>query len=224
MRCHLTHRVLSCTLALFGLFAQAQAATIDFESHTPDIFFSGATISESGYQMTVIGDFGVVDTAAAFVIAQAPTGNDTQFYSGLNDSTLSFASLDGMPFRLTGFDAGFVAPVPQAPGVVAGRIFISGIDMLDAAVFGSWEFAASDAAGLFAFQTYTSGVAALGVLKSAVFGACVYDDVGDCVNPAQNLAQFSLDNINVVAVPEPSTYALLALGLAAVVLRRRVAR
>ncbi|CAG1017392.1 hypothetical protein BURC_02038 [Burkholderiaceae bacterium] len=223
MRRQFTRQVLSCAFGLLGLMAQVQAVTVDFESVGPDLYFDSDTFSENGYQFSVIGDLGTVDTAAAFVVAQAPIGNDTQFYSGFNDSMLGLASLDGRPFRLTSFDAAFVAPEPQAPGVMAGRIVVSGIDLLDNTVLGSWDFAASDASGLFAFQSYSAGLASLGTLKSATFGACLY--VGnDCVNPADNLAQFSLDNINVVAVPEPSTYALLALGLAAVALRRRASR
>lgn len=223
MRRHLRSRVLVCAFGLFGLLAQAKAALVDFEALTPAIYGNTETFSDNGYQFSVVGDFGVVDTAAGFFIAQAPTGNDTQFYSGLNDSLLGMSSLNGAAFYFTSFDAGFVAPTPQGPGVVAGRIFITGTTYTGASVQGSWEFGASDAGGLFPFETYSTGLASLGLLTSATFGACIYEG-NDCINPADNLAQFSLDNINVTAVPEPSTYALLALGLAAVVLRRRVAR
>jgi hypothetical protein len=222
MRRHVVSRMLCCAaLGLGGLFAQAQAATVDFESLPASLFFSGDSFSENGFKLGVSGDFGIVDTAAAFFIAQAPTGNDTQFYAGLNDSLLVLTSAGGLPFRLSGFDAAFIAPEPQGPGVLAGRIFASGVDSFGNAVFGSWEFAPSADDGSFAFLNYNAGFSAFGSLQSVSFGACVYTDTGGCEHPYQNLGQFALDNVNVAVVPEPSTYALLAFGLTALALRQK---
>jgi hypothetical protein len=43
------------------------------------------------------------------------------------------------------------------------------------------------------------------------------------VNPSDNQAQFAFDNLTLAPVPEPQTYAMLGLGLAAISLvsRRR---
>jgi hypothetical protein len=222
MHRHSIRRTLSVLLlGVFGLAGSSQAA-IDFESIAPNLFFSGDSFSESGFTLTQTGDFGVVDSAATFVVAVAPSGNSTQFYAGLNDSGLLLTSSTHSLFSLSGFDAAFVAPVFQDPGVVAGRIVVSAIGAMGETILRSWEFAPSGQDGSFAFLTYNAATDFLPFsnIQSAFFLACSYE--GDaCVNPADNLAQFALDNVNVAAVPEPSTYALVMLGLAAITYRRR---
>lgn len=216
MRSHLMRRALSgAAIGVFGLLGQAQAEVLDFEDVTPNIFFSGESFAQSSFTFTQQGDFGVV--GADFLVAQPPLGNTTQFYSGLNDSAVMLTRADGIAFNLFGFDAGFVAPVPQDPGVVAGRIVLMAETATGGSLFSSWEFGASDADGNFSFEHFGGGLGAFRNLVSVTFMACVYDDTDVCQNPMQNLAQYALDNVDVTAVPEPSTYALMALGLAGVV-------
>ncbi len=227
MRCHALRKLLSVAafgaLSAFILQGQAQAQVIDFESLAPGFYGDGSSFTQSDFTFTQIGDFGVVDGAGGFFVSQAPAGNATQFYSALNDSELSLTATNGGAFSLYGFDAGFVAPDPQAPGVSAGRIVLLGTTLGGASVSANWEFGQSGDDGLFSFEHFSGGLGSFSNLTSLVFLACVYTDDG-CQNPAQNLAQFSLDNLNVVAVPEPSTYALLALGLCAICVYTRRAR
>ena len=216
MRCHLIRRLLSgVAFGVLGLFGQAQAAILDFESLTPTIYFNDDTFQQFLYTFKQQGDFGVV--GADFLIAQAPIGNTTQFYSGLNDASLALTRTDGVGFNLYSFDAGFVTPAPQSEGVFPGRIVVFGLTTTGSVLFNSWEFAPSDADGNFSFRHYTTGLSAFRDLAAVSFLGCKYGEDGvSCANPAENLAQFSLDNVNVIAVPEPSTYALLVLGLAGV--------
>jgi len=83
---------------LLGLLGSAHAALIDFESLPADsLFGSGATFSQGvSWQFTQQGDFGLAASADSFAVALPPSGNATQFYAALNDSSLSFTRSDGM--------------------------------------------------------------------------------------------------------------------------------
>jgi len=212
------------SMGLLGLAGSASAG-VDFETIAPNFFVDGESFSEGGFTFTQNGNFGTVDTAAAFVLAVPPSGNATQFYSGLNDSGITLTTTDNSLFRLSGFDAGFIAPIFQEPGVSAGRIVVRATGAMGESILASWDLGSSGDDGSFAFLTFGAPADFLpfGQIRSAAFFACVYVDAS-CVNPAENLAQFALDNINVVAVPEPSSYALLVLGVAVLTYRRRMSR
>lgn len=217
------------SLGAFAWSAPVQAALLDFENVSPASFLygDGETFMQSGFSFTSQGDFGTVGDAASFVVAQAPSGNATSFYSALNDSRLLLDRTDGATFDIFSFDAVFVAPAPLGADVAPGRIVLLGSRSGAQPLFQSWDLAASDASGHFAFSRYTTDFDGFRDLTSASFFACTF--VGDgCVGSSMNLAQFSLDNIrtdNLPAVPEPSTYALFAVGLAGVMaLARRHGR
>ena len=218
--------------AAFGgmaLVSQPGAAnvtyTVDFESVPPNLYFDTESFDQGPYRLTVGGDFGVVDTAAAFFVAQAPTGNPTQFYAGLNDSHLSMARIDGGIFSLLGFDAGFVTPAPVGAGVDPGFILALATDSGGSLISYSWAFTPSDAAGAFAFASYggAAGFSLFTDITSVDFYACTFTASGSCENVNENLSQFAIDNI-VAVVPEPSSVALLALGLMGLAVRRRRGR
>jgi hypothetical protein len=227
MRCHLIRRVLSGALiGVFGLLGQAQAEILDFEAITPpgpSVFFPGESFQQGNYNFTVVGDLGQVDTTAGFSAPLTPpSGNSTNFYSGFNDGAVTLTDTFGVGFNLYAFDAGFIAPVPLDAGTSAGQIVVDAVTLTGVHVVGSWDLGLTGADGAFAFQSFSGLGSDFTNLASATFFACVYDGLGGCVNPvADNLAQFSLDNVNVIAVPEPSTYALLIAGLAAFAVYRR---
>lgn len=216
-------------MGMIGAVPGAHAALLGFESVSPGLQFSGDSFTEGAYRWTVGGSFGDVDTAAAFslnTLALAPTGNATQFYSGLNDSRITLTRSDGQAFRFTGFDAGFITPTPQASGVLPGQIVVLGSDVSGTPIVQNWEFAPSGAGGSFAFKSYggADDFSNFANVTSVTFTACVFSSTSSlCRNPADNLAQFAIDNVNVAAVPEPAAWALMGLGVAALALRRRPA-
>lgn len=172
----------------------------------------------------MLGDFAAVDTAASCFIATCPSGNETQFYQGFNDSRVSLARSDGQVFQLLGFDAGFIAPVPLEPLTDAGALQMHAVTADGHAIDRTFLFSLSGEDGAVPFASYGSlqqPLDNMGWLRSVELYACTWDADNSCSNPNQNLGQFALDNLVLQPVPEPSTLALAALGLGALAWRSR---
>ncbi|MBA3057103.1 MAG: PEP-CTERM sorting domain-containing protein [Rhodoferax sp.] len=156
-------------------------------------------------------DFGTIDTVLGLSPLVAPTGNNTQFYFNSNDGGLMLAREDGRSFNLDGFSAAFV---PQIG--VAQNIVIVAYGWFADASQGGMYFGLGDTTtgaphpfGLFNdpvdFSNFTD-------LLQLEFFACVLD-TNVCGTASRNNAQFAIDDIRLSTVPEPTTLALLALGL-----------
>ena len=118
-------RMLSCAaIACSAILPQAQAAVIDFEGiPAPTILFAGDSVDQEGFRITAGGSFGTVDNILGLGDL-APTGNDSQFYSGFNDTFVTINRPDGLLFTLNSFDAAFIPPVVQGAGVDPGAIYL----------------------------------------------------------------------------------------------------
>lgn len=208
--------------AALTCLGMAQAAVMTFEGVAPgSILIATESHAELGSSLTVNTDAGVIDTAAAFgpgtgLDLAGPIGNNSQFFIGLNDASVTLTDVGGGGFGLAGFDFGFVSALTSLfqPGEAAG--FLVGIyEELATGTTGvkTWSFGVADANGQFGFQSL--GLADMGVLykgmRSVELFACTANDAGDCVNPNRNFGQFALDNINFV--PEPGSLALVLLAL-----------
>ncbi|MBA5690421.1 NF038120 family PEP-CTERM protein [Rugamonas apoptosis] len=213
--------------------APAMADTISFEAHGPDIFAGGDTFAEAGYTMqvldTVAGNGGGFAGAIAngadpttCTVAACPVGNNSMYYLGLNDGGLNIHRTDASAFSLHGLDYAFLAPIGGLHNFSYGQLMLTGTAVGGGTVRATFDFPLQNGAGNYVFGGAPLN-AAFGQTKLSGLNisACMFDNSGNCYNPADNQAQFAIDNLNVSAVPEPSAYAMLMLGLGGVAFAAR---
>ena len=215
-------RLLPSLIAAIGLSAAcaapAFADVVTFDQFgNPNIYTSGDVLSNGTQTITVLGQGGfdgaIVNGSDpdSCNVAVCPSGNTGGYYAGLNDGGFKFETTKS--FYLDSIDFGFILPVDLALNFSVGELVIIGSDGTTV----SRQFSLQQN-GVFGFSNWNIG--GIGLIDSATVFACLYDGLGACVNPADNQAQFAVDNLS-YTLPEPGSMTLGALALAALVAARR---
>lgn len=210
--------------AALGTCSIAQADIINFEDAPAFPFaFSEETYTLGNFQMVTLDDARQGDTVGMFINGadqadicqnlQCPTNNQTNYYASLNDSYFALFASNGGNFKINSMRGSFMgagSSTFQAAFGILGlqgfgqngervgglhQVFVPGKNAL-----GGYEFSNLDL-GLFSNNLY----AAVQVLTFAC------DAGGNCFRN-QGLANIAFDDID-ATIPEPSTWALLGLGL-----------
>lgn len=228
--------------ALGAVAAPASAAVVTFDSvqnivspqlNTGDTAYNtGDAFTESGFTMRVANsafaepdEFGSVgaliddsNNLACFITA-CPVGDGSTYFAGLNDGVLNVSSNQGIGFRVGSLSYAFLAPVAGYPNASYGQLVLTGTTRTGGTISVASDFPGQDAAGNFTFDQFLVDRAFRGTtLTGLSINACLFDGAGGCFSGdrefTQNQAQFAVDNLNLSVIPEPTSIALMLLGLA----------
>lgn len=226
-------KLTAATLGALALMSAAPAmagATIDFESLAPNVYGGTETFTESEYKLTVIdtpaagpggtgfaGAIGDGSDEYLCAIAACPVGNSSKFYLGVNDGSLKVERSDSRLFQVASLDYAFLAPLEGLASYSYGQLTLVGVKADGITVSYSYDFPVLDSLGYSPFTT-VSLQSTLGstYFSSLTIGSCLFDGNGGCASVlagAENQSQFVIDNLQVAAIPEPETYAMMGLGL-----------
>lgn len=193
--------ILAAALALvsLGCAAQASAAVLDFESlaHDAEVANVGYSYEQDGFLVSNLNtngsDFSSWGSSSAFFTGSTALMNDND--AGLTQLT----QIGGGLFSLSS-----ITLAVAAPGITDENVGVTFVGTLANGSSVSQTFSVADgAAQVFAFDSSFTNLASVRWTNDAMY--------------------HQFDNINVAAVPEPESYAMLlaGLGLVGAVARRR---
>lgn len=217
--------------------APAHAGLVTFDDIAPSAFGGGETFVSGGFNFQMTsgvfqaplnfpeqGGFGTVDTAASLSsFNNAPVGNATQFFAGLNDNAVTLTGTTPV-ISLAGFDFAFIPPVTVPNASTSYLLAVGWLDDTGAFGYQFHDFGLSNSNGDWAFLSADTSAPDFGpamptYVTAVSFLAC--DRQGnDCIWPFSNQGQFALDNLR-ADLPLPGTWWLAGLGLAGLAVTRR---
>ncbi len=224
-------------MAVLSASTASQAVVVDFEgainsasiafypllTHNDFLvnkgFFVGAINTKAGAVagadlVGVVADSTNIAAAGCGDYLVCPTNNTGNYLIALNDGLIDVQSTVTGGFFATQFSASFVAVLGDTIPAGAMVLQVEGYSAT-AQVFSQQFSIPGPTAGVYSFASYMLNAtnSSTPIVELAFRGfAC--NAAGSC-NRTSDKAQFALDNIVVTAVPEPSQWLLMGLGLMA---------
>jgi hypothetical protein len=203
------------------------------------VYSGGQQFLTGNFRMTVLDGplaqlLGVTGLAGALIdganpfncaVLACPSGNASTYFGGLNDGAVLVQGAQAGAFHLNSLNFGFIAPVGGLDDGSYGQLRVTGILADGSRVTVVQDFPTQDEDGNFTFDAWAMDPAFTALtLTGLSIDACMFDGQGGCFNdvdnPAFNLAQFAIDDLD-ISLPLPGSAPLLLLGLAGLALTRR---
>ncbi len=158
-----------------------------------------------------------------------PSNNNSTYYTSLNTGAVYLAGPSTV--KLQSFDAAFLAPSSGVPTGAFGLLVLEADRSDGSAALGAFALHGPATNGSTSFSTYLASNAIYGLFSGSTGTInsgnvvdvqffefyCSSSSLGSCGLDRSNLGQFALDNLTVAGpIPEPSSWLLMALGLAGV--------
>lgn len=217
--------------AMLASLGSAHAATVNFEDPVDfPLFWNGDEFSQQGFAFApqnladdAEGMVGAIVDNSSCATVLCPTNNGTQYLAAINDGIVRMRADNGAAFSVTSFDAAFLGASGETLPGVAGLLRVE-YDRADGSYILMQYLLPGPVGGQLGFNTFAAASGTkvggtgtfTGTFTQAFFYGFTCNTTGNCNAFTTNKGQFALDNINVTAVPEPSQWALMGLGLAAV--------
>jgi hypothetical protein len=181
-------------------------------------FRVGNSLTAAADEVGLVGALVNSSNSFACTITACPVGNGSNYFAGLNDGVLNLSYAGAPGFRLSGLSYAFIGPTPGMSNASYGQLVLTGTTSTGSVLTVASAFPGQNAAGDFTFDSFLVDRAFRGTtLTSLSVSACLFDGNGGCTSErdfTQNQAQFALENLNLTVIPEPTSVALMMLGLA----------
>lgn len=222
-----------------AVIAPAQAGIIDFEGQFGPV--SGAESLQQGdytlafYANTADGGIGSLvgsyidgSDPSACVGMACPVNNPSTYYAALNDGYIDlFSSSSSGLFSIKSFDASFIggSPILSSYPVTSGLLRIQAFQADGTYMLADFALGGPGVDGFEFGHFLTPAAFANTAFVEALLFGFVCNSAGNCSAFSSDRAQFGLDNLELVAVPEPSSQLMVGLGLLGMIacVRRRQA-
>ena len=211
--------VIAATLGASGV---ASAGVLDFESDMDSPFLMNGDHTEIGdYWVETYGSGAGGDLIGAVVDndgcsgngLSCPTNNGSHYLATLDDGYFYFGLNNAATFQLKTLQASFIGAGQPSFPAISGVLVLQGFHADGSTAGSAMQLGLGGPTnGAFQFANYNLGAFGDNTVDFVRILGYACPASGSC-SRSTNWANFAVDNINTVTIPEPASWGLMGLGL-----------